>query len=92
MELSAVTPDSEQQAFAAQVRGFFTEHVTPEVLEHERVTGDGFNEQVHLALGERGWIMPAWPAERGGAGLDPVRVRILELETRPAHCQPGRPP
>jgi alkylation response protein AidB-like acyl-CoA dehydrogenase len=35
---------------------------------------------VHLALGQRGWIMPAWPAERGGAGLDPVRERILELE------------
>jgi 3-oxocholest-4-en-26-oyl-CoA dehydrogenase alpha subunit len=80
MDLSVVALDSDQRAFAARVRGFFAEHVTPEVLEHERATGDGFNEQVHLALGQQGWIMPAWPAERGGAGLDPVRMRILELE------------
>ena len=44
------------------MRAFLAEHVTAEVLEHERLTGDGFNERVHLALGEKGWIMPAWPA------------------------------
>jgi alkylation response protein AidB-like acyl-CoA dehydrogenase len=80
MDLSVVPLDSEQRLFTARVRDFFAEHVTAEVLEHERSTGDGFNEQVHLALGKRGWIMPAWPASRGGAGLDPVRLRILDLE------------
>jgi alkylation response protein AidB-like acyl-CoA dehydrogenase len=80
MDLSVVELDSDQRAFAAKVRDFFAEHITPEVLEHERVTGDGFNEQVHLALGQQGWIMPDWPAADGGAGLDPVRLRILQLE------------
>jgi alkylation response protein AidB-like acyl-CoA dehydrogenase len=80
MDLSVVELGSEQRAFAELARSFFAEHVTPEVLEHERRTGDGFNEQVHLALGKQGWIMPAWPPPRGGAGLDPVRLRILELE------------
>jgi alkylation response protein AidB-like acyl-CoA dehydrogenase len=80
MDLSLVPLDSDQRAFAARARDFFAEHVTPEVLEHERVTGDGFNERVHLALGRQGWIMPAWPSSRGGAGLDPVRLRALELE------------
>jgi 3-oxocholest-4-en-26-oyl-CoA dehydrogenase alpha subunit len=88
MDLSVVALDGEQQAFAARVRGFFAEHVTPEVLEYERVTGDGFNEQVHLALGQQGWIMPAWSAERGGADLDPVRIRMLEIEMNRARM-PG---
>jgi alkylation response protein AidB-like acyl-CoA dehydrogenase len=82
VDLSLVQLDDSQQEFAAQVREFFAQHVTADVLEHERRTGDGFNEQLHLALGKRGWIMPEWPAERGGAGLDPVRLRILELESR----------
>jgi alkylation response protein AidB-like acyl-CoA dehydrogenase len=62
------------------VRSVLDEIVTPAVHEHERRTGDGFNEGVHLALGERGWLFPSWPVTEGGAGLDPVRRRILDLE------------
>jgi alkylation response protein AidB-like acyl-CoA dehydrogenase len=81
MDLSPVALSSEQQEFAALVRGFFAETVTPEVIEHELATGDGFNEAVHLALGRQGWIMPRWPRELGGAGLtDPVKLRIIDLE------------
>jgi alkylation response protein AidB-like acyl-CoA dehydrogenase len=80
MDLSLVPLDRSQREFAAQVREFLAEHVTADVLESERLTGDGFNEQLHLALGKRGWIMPGWPAERGGAGLGPVEQRILDLE------------
>jgi alkylation response protein AidB-like acyl-CoA dehydrogenase len=80
MDVSLVRLTDEQRAFAARAREFFASHVTAEVLEHERRTGDGFNEGVHLALGKEGWIMPAWPAGLGGAGLDAVQVRILELE------------
>src|ERR1700743_1128366 len=80
MDVSLVRLTDEQRDFAARAREFFAAHVTDGVLEHERRTGDGFNEGVHLALGKRGWIMPAWPVGLGGAGLDPVQVRILELE------------
>ena len=80
MDLSLVELDGDQRAFAQEVRAFLAEYVTEEALEHERLTGDGFNERLHLAMGERGWIMPAWPKSRGGAGLDPVRERILELQ------------
>jgi alkylation response protein AidB-like acyl-CoA dehydrogenase len=80
MDLSLVELDDDQRAFAEEVRAFLAEYVTEEALEHERLTGDGFNERLHLAMGERGWIMPAWPKSRGGAGLDPVRERILELQ------------
>jgi 3-oxocholest-4-en-26-oyl-CoA dehydrogenase alpha subunit len=82
MDLSLLELDSGQREFAEEVRAFFAEHVTEEVLEEERLTGNGFNEGVHLAMGKKGWIMPAWPPERGGAGLDPVRLRILELGAR----------
>jgi 3-oxocholest-4-en-26-oyl-CoA dehydrogenase alpha subunit len=80
MDFGFVRLDSDQRALAARVRAFFAEHVTPETLEHERITGDGFNEQVHLAMGEQGWIMPGWPVESGGAGLDFVSTRLIELE------------
>jgi alkylation response protein AidB-like acyl-CoA dehydrogenase len=80
MDLSLVQLDHQQQEFAAQVREFFAVHATAHVLEHERLTGDGYNQQIHLALGQRGWIMPHYPPERGGAGLDAVRQRILDLE------------
>jgi alkylation response protein AidB-like acyl-CoA dehydrogenase len=80
MDLSRVNLTDRQREFAAEAREFFSVQVTPDVLARERRTGDGFSERVHLALGSRGWIMPGWPAERGGAGLDPVQQRILELE------------
>lgn len=80
MDFSHVPLDREQQEFLDEVRAFLAEQVTEDVLEEERLTGSGFNERVHLALGQKGWIMPSWPRDRGGAGLDPVRARILELE------------
>jgi 3-oxocholest-4-en-26-oyl-CoA dehydrogenase alpha subunit len=84
MDFSRVPLDASEQEFLDDVRAFTAEQITEEVLEEERRTGSGFNERVHLALGARGWITPTWPGERGGAGLDPVRARILELEMRRA--------
>jgi alkylation response protein AidB-like acyl-CoA dehydrogenase len=80
MDLSTVELTPEQQAFQQEVRAFLDEIVTEEVHEHERRTGDGFNEGVHLALGSKGWLFPDWPVEEGGAGLDRVCQRILALE------------
>ncbi|GGL14898.1 acyl-CoA dehydrogenase [Nocardia jinanensis] len=59
---------------------FLDEHLTDEVLEAERRTGNGHHPPFHAALGERGWILPMWPVEEGGAGLDPLRARVLALE------------
>lgn len=80
MDFSRVELTAEQQAFQAEVRAFLDEIVTEEVHEHERRTGDGFHEGVHLALGSKGWLFPAWPVEDGGAGLDRVCQRILAIE------------
>jgi alkylation response protein AidB-like acyl-CoA dehydrogenase len=80
MDFSPIDLTPEQVRFREEVRGVLAAIMTPEVYEHEARTGAGFNEQVHLALGERGWIMPRWPQALGGAGLDAVQGRILELE------------
>ncbi|SEO59371.1 acyl-CoA dehydrogenase family protein [Trujillonella endophytica] len=80
MDFAPVELTPEQQAFQREVRAFLDEIVTEEVHEHERRTGDGFDERVHLALGSRGWLFPTWPVEHGGAGLDDVCARILALE------------
>ena len=80
MDFSTVELTPEQETFQKEVRALFDEIVTEEVHEHERRTGDGFNEGVHLALGSRGWLFPGWPVEDGGAGLDRVCQRILSLE------------
>lgn len=80
MDFGLVELPPKQEAFAAEVQRFLGEIVTEDVHRHERETGDGFNADVHLALGSRGWLEPDWPVEEGGAGLDPVCCRILELE------------
>jgi alkylation response protein AidB-like acyl-CoA dehydrogenase len=77
--------DEAHAALQREVRAFVEEQFTSEAYEHEYRTGDGFNEKIHLAMGERGWILPTWPPERGGAGLDALGARILELELEKAH-------
>ncbi|HWK76299.1 acyl-CoA dehydrogenase family protein [Microbacterium sp.] len=80
MDFSTIELDAEHQQLQTEVRAFIAEHLTPEVFAHELATGDNFNERVHRAMGERGWIMPHWPKERGGAGLDRLGLRILDVE------------
>ena len=40
MDLSLLELDSGQREFAEEARAFFAEHVTEEVLEEERLTGN----------------------------------------------------
>ena len=80
MDFGRVELDDTHQQLLKDVETFVAETVTEEVHEKERLTGDGFNEKVHLALGSRGWIMPSWPVEQGGAGLDYLGSKILEVQ------------
>jgi alkylation response protein AidB-like acyl-CoA dehydrogenase len=56
---------------------FVAAHVTREVIEHERRTGDGVDRALTRTLGERGWIASGWPVAEGGAGLDPFEAAAL---------------
>ena len=80
MEFSAVVFTEAQQAFAAEVRAFLDEHLTEEVYARARETGNLYDRGVQLAMGARGWAMPRWKKEDGGAELDDVSVKILETE------------
>lgn len=86
MDFSVLDLDDETRAFRDRVRDFCDEHITPDVLDAEFVNGDGFNAELHKALGQQGWIVPTWPAERGGAGLTPVQAAILSIELRLRHA------
>jgi alkylation response protein AidB-like acyl-CoA dehydrogenase len=80
MDFSVVEMTAERRQFAKEVRAFLDEVLTQDVYDRELAHGEGYDERVHLALGEKGWLMPSWPVEHGGAGLDPTSARILELE------------
>jgi len=80
-----MTLDDDTLAFWQTVRTWFDEHMTEKELEHEWTTGDGFAAGVHRAMGEQGWIFPTWPREKGGAGLDALRARIISLELNLHH-------
>ena len=56
---------------------FTAEHVTRDVIEHERRTGDGVDRALTRKLGERGWIASGWQVAEGGAGLDPFEAAAL---------------
>ncbi|HEY2043947.1 MAG TPA: acyl-CoA dehydrogenase family protein, partial [Jatrophihabitans sp.] len=80
MNFSTIELDDDTLAFWREVKAFFAEHVTSEVLEEERTTGGGFNEQLHLAMGQRGWVAPQWSVADGGGGLDDLRARMITDE------------
>jgi alkylation response protein AidB-like acyl-CoA dehydrogenase len=84
MDFSLVDLSQEDQAFYDETKAFIAEHVTEEVLQRDREFGENFDEQVHLALGEAGYLASDWKLESEG-GLSPVRRRIFHLEIGRAH-------
>ncbi len=84
MDFSQVALSAEDKDFLDQTRAFIAEHVTDEVRRRDREFGENFDEQVHLALGEAGYLASDWKVESEG-GFSPVRRRIFELEIARAH-------
>ena len=80
MDFSAVVLTEDQQAFRDEVRAFLDEHLTPEVYAEVRAKAEHFDKGLVLALGAKGWLMPQWRKEDGGAELDDVCIKILETE------------
>jgi 3-oxocholest-4-en-26-oyl-CoA dehydrogenase alpha subunit len=86
MDFSPVELDEETSAFWDRVRAFCEEYITPAVIDEEFEHGDGFDLALHKALGERGWILPTWAPEDGGAGATPLQAAILGRELRLRHA------
>jgi alkylation response protein AidB-like acyl-CoA dehydrogenase len=83
MDFSRVQLSDEDQAFLDRARGFLATHVTEDVHRHQRETGDGFNEPLHLAMAADGFLEQEMNSEQDG-GFTPVQRRIWELEKRRA--------
>jgi alkylation response protein AidB-like acyl-CoA dehydrogenase len=84
MDFSRVVLSADDAAFQEDTRAFVAEHVTDEVRRRDRETGENFDEPVHLALGEAGYLASDWKLESQG-GFSAVRRRIFELEIGRAH-------
>lgn len=84
MDFSRVELSPEDQAFRDETRAFIAKHVTDEVLHRQLEFGENFDERVHLALGEAGYLASDWKLESEG-GFSPVRRRIFQLEIARAH-------
>ncbi|MCV7445455.1 acyl-CoA dehydrogenase family protein [Mycobacterium paraense] len=84
MDFSHVELSTQDQEFLDETRAFITKHVTDEVLARQLEFGENFDEHVHLALGEAGYLASDWKAE-GDGGFSPVRRRIFQLEIARAH-------
>ncbi|MET7400594.1 acyl-CoA dehydrogenase family protein [Dactylosporangium sp. NPDC005572] len=80
MDFSTVELTDETREFRRDVSEFLDVHLNEAVLETERRTGAGHSQPLHRALASRGWVQPTWPVDEGGAGLDPLQNRILQLE------------
>jgi 3-oxocholest-4-en-26-oyl-CoA dehydrogenase alpha subunit len=83
VDFTAVTIEGELREFWLSVRELIDTHITEETHERAYRTGDGYDERFYRALGERGWLMPNWPVDLGGAGLDAMHCHILERELAP---------
>lgn len=84
MDFSAVQLSAEDQAFLEETRAFIAKIVTDDVLRRQREFGENFDEQVHLALGEAGYLAADWRLESEG-GFSAIRRRIFHLEIARAH-------
>jgi len=84
VDFSRVELSDEDRAFRDELRAFLARVVTDEVIARDRETGENFDEGVHLALGEAGYLAADFRDEAEG-GFSRVRRRIWHLEIGRAH-------
>ncbi len=82
--------------FRDEVRQFLAEELSPELVRSARLNTSVFSEphtglQWHRALHRRGWVAPAWPAQRGGTGWSLAQRWIFETEFAVAGAPPLSP-
>ncbi len=68
------------EAFRAEVRSFFSDHMTDEVVDRVSRTGTVHDWSLHRALAERGWLAAAWPRDVGGQERDPFEMVAFDEE------------
>jgi alkylation response protein AidB-like acyl-CoA dehydrogenase len=86
MNFAPLELDRATAAFLDDVDAFLDEHLTEAVHEEEWRTGAGHNVEFHRALGRKGWVVPTWPVDQGGAGCSPLQDVLLERELAARHA------
>jgi alkylation response protein AidB-like acyl-CoA dehydrogenase len=84
LDFSRLELSDEDQAFQDELRDFLDTIVTDEVITRDRQTGENFDEGVHLALADAGYLAADFNDEADG-GFSRVRRRIWNLEIGRAH-------
>jgi 3-oxocholest-4-en-26-oyl-CoA dehydrogenase alpha subunit len=84
VDFSRVELSDDDRAFRDELRAFVTALVTDEVIRRDRETGENFDEGVHLALAQAGYLASEFREEADG-GFSRVRRRIWNLEIGRAH-------
>ncbi len=80
MDFRPIEIDEATKAFWREVRAFCDANVTDAMREQMWIEDSYHDHGFYRLMGERGWIMPRWPKEKGGAGLSELQERILEDE------------
>ena len=90
MERSQGEPGTD--AFRAELRGWLSDHLTPEVVEagHRQIEGGSLEvlRAWNRTLADGGWAAPSWPVEHGGRGAD-VGEQLAYLEETNRVGAPG---
>src|ERR1700755_921569 len=84
MDFSVVELSPEDADFRDCLRALLVDLVTDDVRRRDRMTGENFDEGVHLALGAEGYLAADWHDESDG-GFSALRRRIWDLEIGRAH-------
>ena len=82
----ALTP--EQEALRAEIRAYFTELMTPEVIEDYHTTEGGgpLSRAAVRQMGADGWLGTGWPKEYGGKGFGATEQYLFMEESWRAHA------
>ena len=75
--------NAEQRAFQAELRQYFAEVVTPEVIEEIRKDSEGggpLYQETLQRMGRDGYLGIGWPKEYGGQGRSPIEQWIFADE------------
>jgi 3-oxocholest-4-en-26-oyl-CoA dehydrogenase alpha subunit len=84
MDFSSFDDIPRYTGFRARVLSFLDTELTPQVRAEVEARGDDHHPGFFSALGREGWIIPDFPADQGGAGLDFWEYEILDTELNAA--------
>lgn len=86
----------EDRAFQAEVKAWIEQNYDPELRAYMAQSKNGYLPKPMMqrwmkTLSARGWLVPDWPVEHGGAGFAPTQRYIFGMEMALAKVPPTIP-